>query len=169
MQRENPNRRDFLKTASTAALSALTAGCPRRLPADETHPQAKSKATADAVIVLWMAGGMAHTETFDPKRYTPYAPGTPSERRSQHVSGDRYRSGQYQVFAGTGENRRGHGQGNAHSLVHRRRSGLHSAFAASVSCGTRAMRLRRPSLLPHIGAVIARTLGPRQPRHAGLH
>jgi hypothetical protein len=25
--------------------------------------------TADRVIVLWMAGGMAHTDTFDPKRY----------------------------------------------------------------------------------------------------
>src|SRR6186997_126835 len=33
------------------------------------------RATADAVIVLWMAGGMAQTETFDPKRYTPFAPG----------------------------------------------------------------------------------------------
>ena len=31
----------------------------------------KIKPTADTVIVLWMAGGMAHTETFDPKRYTP--------------------------------------------------------------------------------------------------
>jgi hypothetical protein len=29
------------------------------------------RGTADTVILLWMAGGMAHTETFDPKRYTP--------------------------------------------------------------------------------------------------
>jgi hypothetical protein len=36
---------------------------------------AQPRATADAVIVLWMAGGMAQTETFDPKRYTPFAPG----------------------------------------------------------------------------------------------
>lgn len=28
--------------------------------------------SADTVILLWMAGGMAHTETFDPKKYTPY-------------------------------------------------------------------------------------------------
>src|SRR4029453_4365707 len=27
------------------------------------------------VVVLWMGGGMAQTETFDPKRYTPFAPG----------------------------------------------------------------------------------------------
>ena len=37
-------------------------------------------ATADAVIVLWMAGGMAQTETFDPKRYTPFEPGVPIEK-----------------------------------------------------------------------------------------
>ena len=37
-------------------------------------------ATADAVIVLWMAGGMAQTETFDPKRYTPFAPGVAVEQ-----------------------------------------------------------------------------------------
>src|SRR5207244_11649939 len=35
----------------------------------------KIKPTADTVIVLWMAGGMAHTETFDPKRYTAFESG----------------------------------------------------------------------------------------------
>jgi len=63
-------RRDFLATASAATLSALAAGFPRRADAAQTLVP-----TADAVIVLWMAGGMAHTETFDPKRYTPYAAG----------------------------------------------------------------------------------------------
>jgi hypothetical protein len=71
-------RRDFLATASAATMSALAAGLPRRLDAAETLVP-----TADAVIVLWMAGGMAHTETFDPKRYTPYAAGLP-DRRAQH-------------------------------------------------------------------------------------
>ncbi len=67
------SRRDFLKTASAATLAALAAGAPRTARAIETGP--KPKATADRVIVLWMGGGMAHTETFDPKRYTPYATG----------------------------------------------------------------------------------------------
>src|SRR3982074_483672 len=62
------NRRDFLKTAGVATLSALAAGYPRQLLAESEE---KIKPTADTVIVLWMAGGMAHTETFDPKRYTP--------------------------------------------------------------------------------------------------
>ena len=64
-------RRDFFKTASAATLCALAAGFPRRVLAE---PEEKIKPTADTVIVLWMAGGMAHTETFDPKRYTPFAP-----------------------------------------------------------------------------------------------
>jgi len=72
-------RRDFLKTASTATLGALAAGEPR-LWASEGPTVDTSKATADRVIVLWMAGGMAHTETFDPKRYTPFEMGLDSNR-----------------------------------------------------------------------------------------
>ncbi len=67
------NRRDFLKTASAATLSALAAGYPRAVQAEESVDPIES--TADTMIVLWMAGGMAHTETFDPKRYTPYESG----------------------------------------------------------------------------------------------
>ena len=66
------NRRDFLKTASAATLGALAAGFPRQVRADAEEPAEKIKATADTLIVLWMGGGMAHTETFDPKRYTPF-------------------------------------------------------------------------------------------------
>ena len=68
----NWSRRDFLKTASAATLSALAAGFPRIASSVELE---KIKATADTVIVLWMGGGMAATETFDPKRYTPFAKG----------------------------------------------------------------------------------------------
>ena len=67
------SRRDFLKTASAATLAALAAGAPRSLFAGETLE--KIKPTADRVIVLWMAGGMAHTETFDHKRYTEFSAG----------------------------------------------------------------------------------------------
>ena len=65
------SRRDFLKTASAATLSALAAG-PSRAWAEEPE---KLKPRADTMIVLWMGGGMAHTETFDPKRHTPFVPG----------------------------------------------------------------------------------------------
>ena len=70
----NWNRRDFLKKSSAATLAALgwapfaslLTGCGKG---------GGIEATADTVILLWMGGGMAHTETFDPKVYTPYEKG----------------------------------------------------------------------------------------------
>jgi len=68
----NLNRRDFLK-GSAAALGAST------LPVfAEGEP--KIEPTADTVILCWMAGGMASTETFDPKRYTPFKKGLKSDQ-----------------------------------------------------------------------------------------
>ena len=71
-------RRDFLRAMSAAAVTTLGLGEPRLRAADEPVPQ--PKATADTVILLWMAGGMASPETFDPKRYTPFEVGVPSEK-----------------------------------------------------------------------------------------
>ena len=82
------SRRDFLKTASAATLAALTASFPRAVFADEASAE-KLAPTADAVIVLWMAGGMAHTETFDPKAYTAFEKGlSPSKVLSTFPSID---------------------------------------------------------------------------------
>src|SRR5258708_3400409 len=67
------SRRGFMGVTAGGALAALTAGEPQLARAATTP-------TADSMIVLWMAGGMAQTETFDPKRYTPFAPGVPTER-----------------------------------------------------------------------------------------
>jgi hypothetical protein len=44
------------------------------------EPVEHPKPTADTCILLWMAGGMAAPETFDPKRYTPFEIGVPSEK-----------------------------------------------------------------------------------------
>src|SRR5262249_25267566 len=66
---------------SAAAAAALAAGEPRPLFADDKgEPVQHPKPTADACILLWMAGGMAAPETFDPKRYVPFEVGVPSEK-----------------------------------------------------------------------------------------
>lgn len=67
------SRRGFIGATGAGVLAAL-AGREPLLAA----PATKIAPKADTLIVLWMAGGMAATETFDPKRYTPYAPGTKS-------------------------------------------------------------------------------------------
>ena len=72
------NRRDFLKTSSAATLAALAAGAPAASLLTGCGKSKLANGTADTVILLWMAGGMAHTETFDPKRYMPYEKGMQS-------------------------------------------------------------------------------------------
>lgn len=72
-------RRDFLKKSSAATLAALAAGAPVAGLMSGCG-QAKPEARADTVILLWLAGGMAHTETFDPKRYTPFEKGMEGNR-----------------------------------------------------------------------------------------
>ncbi len=64
MKNKTWSRRKFIKNASLASLSALLAGPSKVLGAQNATTIAP---TADSVILLWMAGGMAHTETFDPK------------------------------------------------------------------------------------------------------
>ncbi|MCE9533622.1 MAG: DUF1501 domain-containing protein [Planctomycetes bacterium] len=51
------SRRDFLAASSAAAFAPL-------LPAMDKLPKGK----ADSVIMLWLGGGAAHMDTFDPKR-----------------------------------------------------------------------------------------------------
>lgn len=68
------SRREFLRNASSATMAALAAGAPMSGLLSACNGK-KRNSTADTVILLWMAGGMAHTETFDPKKYTPFTKG----------------------------------------------------------------------------------------------
>jgi uncharacterized protein (DUF1501 family) len=76
-QAEQAARRQFLQTIGAAGLATLALGEPR-LWAEEKVEQPKP--TADACILLWMGGGMAAPETFDPKRYTPFEKGVPADK-----------------------------------------------------------------------------------------
>lgn len=74
-------RRRFLQAMTTSSAAALLAGQPRCLSAAEADgPIKHPEPTADACILLWMAGGMAAPETFDPKRFLPFEIGTPVEK-----------------------------------------------------------------------------------------
>ncbi|GMQ26996.1 DUF1501 domain-containing protein [Algoriphagus sp. oki45] len=66
-------RRDFLKKTSVAAIATMGMGAP--LAGLLSSCESKIPTTADSVILLFMAGGMAHTETFDPKKFTPFRKG----------------------------------------------------------------------------------------------
>lgn len=68
------NRREFLKRSSAATMAALAAGVPMTNFLSSCNSK-KINSRADTVILLWMAGGMAHTDTFDPKRFTPFSKG----------------------------------------------------------------------------------------------
>ena len=71
------NRRDFLRKTSAATMAALAAGVPLTSFLSSCNSK-KINASADTVILLWMAGGMAHTDTFDPKKFTPFSKGIKS-------------------------------------------------------------------------------------------
>src|SRR5712691_9874606 len=72
------SRREFVRGMSAAALASLAASEPNLAIGNE--PVEHPRPTADTCILLWMAGGMAAPETFDPKRYTPFEIGVPSEK-----------------------------------------------------------------------------------------
>lgn len=72
------NRRQFLKSASGATLAALAAGAPISSFLSSCTGNNKIASKADTVILLWMAGGMSHTDTFDPKKFTPFKKGMES-------------------------------------------------------------------------------------------
>ncbi len=153
-------RRDFVKGLGAATLGALGAGYPRQLLGEE--PVEKLAATADTVIVLWMGGGMAATETFDPKRYTPFEKGMdPNTVLSTFpsiptaVDGIRFSAGLERTakVMDRGTLIRSYTAGDLGFILHSRHQfHWHTGYAPpqTVAC-------------PHIGAVIARTLGPKDP------
>ncbi|MFN3159071.1 MAG: DUF1501 domain-containing protein [Rubinisphaera brasiliensis] len=71
-------RRDLLKQMGAATLAAMASGTPQLWanPGAVEHPAAK----ADSCILIWLAGGMAAPDTFDPKRYLPFKKGLEVER-----------------------------------------------------------------------------------------
>jgi hypothetical protein len=151
-------RRDFLRTFG--ATCALGAGAPRALARGIVGPA--PRATADRVIVLWMAGGMAHTETFDPKVYTPFEIGLdPSRVLSTFpsvptaIDGVRFSEGLERIgrVMDRGTVCNTYTAGDLGFILHSRHQyHWHTGYAPPQTVAA-----------PHIGAWIAKTLGPLNP------
>ena len=155
------DRRDFLKMMGAAGASALMAGSPR-LWAGEKEKIETPKATADCMILLWMAGGMAHTETFDPKKHTPFTPGVDAKSVlstfpsiNTNVDGIKFSQGLEKTaqVMNRGALIRTFKAADLGAILHSRHQfHWHTGYVPpqTVAC-------------PHIGAVIAKTLGPKNP------
>jgi uncharacterized protein (DUF1501 family) len=153
------SRRGFMGATAAATLAALT-GAEPRLRASQAATT--KKASADAVIVLWMAGGMAQTETFDPKRYTPFAPGVRADQVlstfpaiDTAVDHIKFTAGLEQIarVIDRGAVLRGFTAADLGFILHSRHQyHWHTGYIPP-----------QPMAMPHIGSVISRTLGPRQP------
>ena len=140
-----------------AFLGALAAGVPRLIGSPE-----KIAPRADSMILLWMAGGMAQTETFDPKRYTPYEPGLDPGRVlstfrpiSTAVDNIKISEGLERIARVMDRATliRTHRVGDLGFILHSRHQyHWHTGYTPpqTVAC-------------PHLGSVIAKTLGTRNP------
>jgi hypothetical protein len=74
MRQPHLSRRDFAASMTAAGLTTLAGGAPKLL---ANEGVVNPRPTADTCILLWMGGGMAAPDTFDPKRYTPFEIGVP--------------------------------------------------------------------------------------------
>jgi hypothetical protein len=160
---EQQERRTFLKQLAAASAAAFVAGEPRLLGAAEggpatSHPRAK----ADACILLWMGGGMAAPDTFDPKKYVPFEVGLPVGKVESTFPAIDTVVDDIKITQGL-ENIaqvmdratliRSHVLPDLGSILHSRHQyHWHTGYVPpqTVAC-------------PHIGAWLARVLGPRNP------
>ncbi len=150
------SRRGFMGATAAATLGALVGRDPQILRA--APPEAK----ADAIIVLWMAGGMAHTETFDPKKYTPFEPGVKVEQVlstfptiDTAVDHIKFTQGLERIarVIDRGTVIRTFNAADLGFILHSRHQyHWHTGYIPP-----------QPMAMPHLGAVVSKTLGPKNP------
>ena len=163
---ENPRpseaiaRRRFLGQLAAASTATMAAGAPRALPAAEEAEAPEP--TADACIVIWLAGGMAAPETFDPKRYAPFEKGMPVDRMLSTFPAIDTAADGIQIckglehIAGVMDRAtliRSAVQPDLGSILHSRHQyHWHTGYVPPQTVAA-----------PHLGAWMARVLGPRNP------
>ncbi len=162
IEQERETRRIFLKQLAAGAAAALMASEPRLLGAEGGHKIIHPRPTADACILLWMGGGMAAPDTFDPKKYLPFKVGLPvSEVESTFPAIDtavdniKITKGLEQIAAVMDRATlvRSHVLPDLGNILHSRHQyHWHTGYVPpqTVAC-------------PHIGSWMAKVLGPKNP------
>ncbi len=160
-------RRQFLKQTSAAAMAALATGAPRVLsggvlPGTGTgrNEIKRIAPTADTCILLWMAGGMAAPDTFDPKHYEPFKKGLKAEKIISTFPAIDTVVDEIKITEGLehlanvldrGTLIRSHVQADLGNILHSRHQyHWHTGYVPPQTVAA-----------PHIGAWMARLLGPR--------
>src|SRR6476661_800235 len=150
------DRRDFLRAMTAAGLATIAGRAPAAEKVEQPAP------TADTCILLWMGGGMAAPETFDPKRYTPFEVGVPSDKIlctfpsiDTVVDDIKISQGLENVakVLDRGTLIRSHVVADLGNILHSRHQyHWHTGYVPPQTVAA-----------PHIGSWIARVLGPRNP------
>jgi len=153
-------RRQFLQQLSAASAAALCCDGARVLgnTRDATPPDAK----ADSCILIWMAGGMAAPDTFDPKTYSPFEKGLPVDNilstfpaidtSVDHIKITKGLESIAQVMD-RGTLIRSAVQPDLGSILHSRHQyHWHTGYVPPLTVAA-----------PHIGAWMAKVLGPKNP------
>ena len=155
-------RRELLQGLASAAAATFALPEPRARASGDAAKIVHPAPRADAIIVLWMAGGMAAPDTFDPKKYKPFEPGLAvADVISTFPSIPTAIDG-VQICDGLPEIAkvldratliRSHVQPDLGSILHSRHQyHWHTGYVPpqTVAC-------------PHIGSWMSRVLGPRNP------
>ncbi|MDB6064157.1 MAG: hypothetical protein JWR26_365 [Pedosphaera sp.] len=158
------NRRQFIQTSALAAAGIGMGSFAHGMdsPAEVEKTIAKIAPKADAMIHIWLPGGVAQTDTWDPKKYTPFRAGM----RGNELLGtcEPIPTSADGIFLGKGLE-------NMASVMH------HGTVMRSLTNETKfgAIHLKAQYYMmtgylfpsgvktPSIGAAIARTLGRRDP------
>ncbi|HEX8200016.1 MAG TPA: DUF1501 domain-containing protein [Isosphaeraceae bacterium] len=156
-------RRQFLEQMTAATLAAMATGAPRPVGGAEAgEPLRLPRATADCCILLWMAGGMAAPETFDPKLYAPFEVGLPAGKilstfPAIDTAVDDIKIGEGLEHIARVMDRatlvRSHVQPDLGNILHSRHQfHWHTGYVPPQTVAA-----------PHLGSWVARVLGPRDP------
>jgi hypothetical protein len=151
------NRRDFLRAGVAAGAGAWLGG---NLRGDDAPK--KLEPTADSIILLWMAGGQAATETWDMKKYTPFEKGMESKAVQSTFKSIPTSVDGLEISEGLPNIAQVMDRGTLIKTFKAADLGfiLHSRHQYHWHTGYIPPQT---VAAPHIGAVISRTLGPRHP------